>query len=144
MEKNAEQLIAGLNEDLVGELTAIHQYIYYASVVSGLARLTLKDFFQQEAADEMEHASYLAEKIFSLGGEPKMEAKPIPKTDDIKEMLEQTHQAEVETIQRYTERIQQAKEYGDIELVTKLEDMIADETKHKEEMERILRDPSFL
>lgn len=135
-----ESLIRGLNEDLAYELTAIHQYIYNAAVVSGLARLTLKDFFMQEAQDEIGHASYLAEKIASLGGKPEVEAKPIQPQADVKSMLENTAQAESDTIERYTQRVQQAEELGEIELKLRLEDMIADETRHKEEMIRLLQD----
>ncbi|MBA4493001.1 bacterioferritin [Paenactinomyces guangxiensis] len=141
MERNIKELIDGLNEDLAYELTAIHQYIYNAAVVSGLARLTLKDFFMNEAQDEIKHAQYLAEKIASLGGEPVVDAKPITPQRDVKGMLQITLQAEVDTISRYTKRVEQAENVNDIELKTQLEDFIADETKHKEEMERLLADP---
>ncbi|MBA4543496.1 ferritin-like domain-containing protein [Thermoactinomyces daqus] len=136
-----QELINGLNEDLAYELSAINQYIYNAAVVSGLARLTLRDFFAKEAQDEMVHAQYLAEKIATLGGEPMVEPKPFSRHRDVKGMLEATVQAEIDTIQRYTKRIEQAEAVHDIELKTQLEDMIADETKHKEEMQRLLEDP---
>lgn len=141
MEANMQQLINGLNEDLAHELTAIHQYIYNAAVVSGLARLTLKDYFLQEAQDEITHAQYLAEKIASLGGEPVVQANPVSPQRDVKGMLQTTLQAEVDTIARYTKRVEQAENVNEIELKIKLEDFIADETKHKEEMERLLEDP---
>jgi bacterioferritin len=40
----------------------------------------------------------------------------------------------------YTERAKQAEAFGDKGLAVQLEDMIRDETGHKEETERILRD----
>jgi bacterioferritin len=137
---NKQNLIQGLNEDLAHELSAIHQYIYNAAVISGLARLTLKDFFLREAQDEMTHASYLAEKIASLGGNPEVEAKTISRQPDVRGMLENTLQVETDTIKRYTQRIGQAEQEGEIELKIKLEEMVADETRHKEEMERLLQD----
>ncbi|MBD1371063.1 ferritin-like domain-containing protein [Hazenella sp. IB182357] len=140
MDANKKQLLDGLNEDLAQELTAIHQYIYNAAVVTGLARLTLKDFFEAEASDEASHAQYLADKIATLGGEPVVNSYEVKRTRDVKEMLEVTLQAEIDTIKRYTERIQQAEACGEIELKIKLEDLIADETRHKEEMERLLQD----
>ena len=82
-----QELINGLNEDLAYELSAINQYIYNAAVVSGLARLTLRDFFAKEAQDEMGHAQYLAEKIATLGGEPVVEPKPFSRQRDVKGML---------------------------------------------------------
>ncbi|CJG78408.1 Ferritin-like domain [Streptococcus pneumoniae] len=60
---------------------------------------------------------------------------------NVTEMLKEASKAEKETIQRYEERKKQAEELGLTELVVKLEDMIADETNHMEEMERLLKDP---
>jgi bacterioferritin len=79
-----KELIEGLNEDLSYELSAVHQYIYNASVISGMSRLLLRDFFIEEANEEKEHAIYLAEKIVSLGGEPVITAKPFEKNKDVK------------------------------------------------------------
>lgn len=135
-----KELIAGLNEDLSYELAAIHQYIYNASVISGMSRLTLRDFFIKEAKEEMEHAIYLAEKIASLGEEPTATAKPIQRTKDVKGMLSASILAEVDTIHRYTKRIEMAEKANEIELKLRLEDMLAEETKHKEEMERLMAD----
>jgi bacterioferritin len=140
MDANLKALIAGLNEDLARELTAIHQYIYNASVVSGLARLTLKDFFMREAQEEITHAQYLAEKIVSLGGEPIVEAKPVTPTRDVKGMLQTTLDAEVNTIAHYIQRVAQAEKVKEIELKLQLENFIADETKHREEISRLLQD----
>jgi bacterioferritin len=138
-----KELIEGLNEDLSYELSAVHQYIYNASVISGMSRLLLRDFFIEEANEEKEHAIYLAEKIVSLGGEPVITAKPFEKNKDVKGMLKSSIQAEIETIERYKERLEMAEKANEIELKLKLEDMLADEIKHKEEMERLMSDFVF-
>lgn len=143
MASKTKELLDGLNKDLAYELAAIHQYIYNGAVVSGLARLQLKDFFMKEAQEEILHAQYLAEKITHLGGEPVVQAKLISPRRDVKKMLEVSLQAEIDTIERYTKRIAQAEAAGEIELKIQLENMIADETKHKEEIERLLEDPRF-
>lgn len=137
------ELIDGLNEDLAHELAAVHQYIYNAAAVSGLARLQLKDFFMKEAQEEILHAQYLAEKITNLGGEPVVQAKLISPRRDVKKMLEVSLQSEIDTLERYATRIKQAEAIGEIELKIQLENMIADETKHKEEIQRLLEDPRF-
>jgi bacterioferritin len=41
------------------------------------------------------------------------------------------------------ERAKQAEEFGDVGLQVQLEDMVRDETEHKEQLERILRDWSM-
>lgn len=138
-----EKLIEGLNLDLSHEYGAAIQYTYSASVVSGLYRSALKPFFEEEITDELGHALYLSEKIKSLGGNPTTKAAEVPQPTDVKDLLEAVRKAEAETVERYEERKKQAEELGLTELVVQLEDMIADETRHKEEVDRLLMDPRF-
>ncbi|HLS09787.1 ferritin-like domain-containing protein [Lentibacillus sp.] len=140
MDQNLQNLIDGLNEDLSHEYGAAIQYTYSAAVVSGLIRPALKPFFESEINDEMGHALYLSEKIKSLGGIPTTKAADIPQPTEVKDLLEAALEAEKDTIQRYEKRKQQAEELGYTELVVKLEDMIADETAHQEEIQRLLAD----
>ncbi|MFB4475802.1 ferritin-like domain-containing protein, partial [Oceanobacillus caeni] len=86
---------------------------------------------------------YLSEKIKSLGGTPTTSAAEVPQPTDVKDLLEATLKAESDTIKRYETRKQQAENLGLTELVVKLEDLISDETNHKEEIERLLEDPRF-
>lgn len=138
-----EKLIEGLNVDLSHEYGAAIQYTYSASVVSGLYRSALKPFFEEEITDELGHALYLSEKIKSLGGTPTTKAAEVPQPTDVKELLEAVRQAEADTVERYEKRKKQAEALRLTELVVQLEDMIADETRHKEEVERLLMDPRF-
>lgn len=138
-----EALIEGLNLDLSHEYAAAIQYTYSASVVSGLYRSALKPFFEEEITDELGHALYLSEKIKSLGGHPTTKAAEVPRPEDVKGLLEEVLKAESETVERYEKRKKQAEELGYTELVVQLEDMISDETRHKEEVERLLLDARF-
>ncbi len=133
-----EQLIEGLNEDLAGELQAVIMYIQYAASVKGPYRQQLSQFFAGEIADELAHAQFLANKVAALGGLPTVQPKPVPQTDDARQMLQNVFDAESATIDTYKQRAEQAEEYGDIGLVNQLEDQIADETNHKEEAGKIL------
>jgi bacterioferritin len=54
-------------------------------------------------------------------------------------MLQQVMEAEAETIKRYVVRRQAAEAYGDYGLAAELDDIIRDETRHKEETEKLLR-----
>jgi len=76
----------------------------------------------------------------ALGGPPTTEPAPITLATEPKAMLNQVLDAEAETIERYVERRQQAEEAGAYGLVTDLDDIIRDETEHKEETEKLLRD----
>ncbi|WP_106498089.1 ferritin-like domain-containing protein [Lentibacillus sp. Marseille-P4043] len=143
MNEDLKQLIDGLNVDLSHEYGAAIQYTYSASVVSGLYRSALKPFFESEINDEMGHAAYLSEKISALGGTPTTKSAEVEQPTEVKALLEATLKAESATIDRYEQRKQQAADLGYTELVVKLEDLIADETHHKEEVERLLADPRF-
>lgn len=141
MDAKLKELIDGLNEDLAHEYAAVIMYTYNASVVTGLYYQVLKPFFESEITDENGHALYLSEKIRTLGGTPTTTPAPVKQLTDVKDMLEEAKQAEQDTIKRYEERKNLAEELQLTELVVKLEDMIADETHHMEEMDRLLADP---
>lgn len=134
-----QTIIEGLNEDLAHEYQAIIMYNTYAAAVSGVHRNELSAFFQDEVADEVEHARFLAQKITALGGTPVSSAAEVEYTTNAREMVERVAEAEAETIERYAERMKQAVAYGDYGLEAKLSDIIADETDHKEEAEKLLR-----
>ena len=133
-------LIDHLNEDLVGELGAIIQYITYAAKATGPYRPQLAQFFLTEVADEQMHAQFLANKIVALGGEPTTQPRPVPTAATNRKMLQAVLEAEIQAGKDYTQRAEEAEEFGDKGLVVQLEDMVRDETGHSEETERILRD----
>ncbi len=135
-----QTLIDHLNADLAGELQAIAQYITYAAKVTGPYRPQLSQFFAAEIADEQAHAQFLANKIVALGGEPTTVAREVPAAATNREMVEAVMAAERQAIADYTQRAQEADEYGDKGLAVQLEDMVRDESTHYEETERILRD----
>jgi len=135
-----DELIQGLNQDLAAEYQAVIMYRTYASLASGPSRRDLKAFFEGEIPDELAHAAFLADKIVALGGIPTTEVPPVPYTDDNRQMLENALEAEVETIERYTRRIDQADAAGEIAVKVQLEDLIVDESQHRDDIRRILKD----
>ena len=135
-----QTLIENLNKDLANELSAIAQYITYAAKATGPYRPQLAQFFLTEVVDEQGHALFLANKIVALGGEPATVASPVPPANTNREMLAAVLAAEIQAGKDYTQRAEEAEEYGDKGLVVQLEDMIRDEMGHSEESERMLRD----
>lgn len=132
-------LIQSLNADLAGEYQAILMYVTYAAAVTGPHRPMLKQFFSAEVPEELLHAQFLADKIASLGGQPTTVPRPVPQTDDPRQMLVNVLAAEKQAIADYKARAEQAAEYGDKGLATHLETIVEDETAHYEETEKILR-----
>ena len=135
-----ETLIQHLNEDLAGELAAMTQYITYAAKANGPYRPQLSQFFLAEVADEQGHAQFLANKIVALGGEPTTVAREVPPAHNNREMVEGVLKAERQAIADYTKRAEEAEAFGDKGLAVRLEDMVADESGHAEEVARILED----
>jgi bacterioferritin len=134
-----EELIEGLNTDLAHEYQAVLMYTSYAAMASGIHRPILKGFFEEEIPEELTHAQFLADKITALGGTPITQPAPLTLAHDSRAMLQQVMEAEAETIKRYVVRRQAAEAYGDYGLAAELDDIIRDETRHKEETEKLLR-----
>lgn len=137
---DVQGLIDGLNEDLAGEYQAVIMYRTYASLVTGPYRQELRAFFEGEVPDELGHAAFLADKIVALGGTPIVSPAPVPMASDNRQMLENALQGEVETIARYTRRIEQAEQAGEISIKVQLENLIVDESTHRDDIRRMLTD----
>ncbi|HEX6105066.1 MAG TPA: ferritin-like domain-containing protein [Gemmatimonadales bacterium] len=133
-----QELIDGLNQDLRGEFQAVIMYRLYASMVQGPYRQELRAFFANEIPEELAHAQILADKIAAMGGTPAAEAAPVQVVGDAKEMLKIALQAEIETIERYVRRRKQAEDASEYGLAAQFDDIIADETNHRDELRQML------
>jgi bacterioferritin len=133
-------LIDALNEDLAHEYAAVIQYTQYSAKVRGPWRTELRGFFQAEIADEQLHAQYLADRIAAMGGEPTTTPAPVQQADSAEDMLKAVHASELGALTRYKERVTQADALGEIALRVQLENFIADEQNHMQEVQQILAD----
>jgi bacterioferritin len=133
-----QELIDGLNQDLSYEYAAVITYRTYASKVQGQWRVDLRGFFEAEIPDELAHAQLLADKIVALGGEPTTEPAPVKRADTARQMLENTLQDEIDTLARYVQRRKLAEELGHYGLAVDLDDIIRDESNHRDEIRMIL------
>lgn len=137
-QKARERLLKGLNEDLQGEFQAVIMYRVYASMVQGPYRQELRAFFANEIPEELLHAQMLADKIAALGGTPAATPTPVTVVAEAKAMLEVALGAEIAALKRYVERRKQAEAAGEHGLVTELDTVIADESKHRDELRQML------
>ena len=136
---NKQALIEGLNEDLNLELEAVLRYLYHSASATGLLGHELRELLKEDLIGELKHAVFLADKIAALGGEIVIRPTMPKKCKNAKDMLEENIAAERNVIANYTKRITQAEEFGDKGLVIRLEDHLAEETDHAEELERLGR-----
>ena len=134
-----QKLIDGLNEDLNRELEAVLRYLYHSATATSLLGHELRELLKGDITGELNHAIFLADKITALGGEVKINLSMPKKVRSAKEMLEENAAAERQVVASYAQRIKQAEEFGDKGLVIRLEDILAEETDHAEELERLSR-----
>jgi bacterioferritin len=138
MPVSQEEFLKGLNEDLAYEYAAVITYRTYASSVQGRARLELRQFFEGEIPDELGHAQILADRIVALGGTPTVEPAEVKTASTAREMLQNALQDEIDTIERYVTRRKQAEELGHHGIVVDLDDLIRDESNHRDEIRMVL------
>ena len=136
---SAQRFLERLNIDLAHEYAAVILYRTYASQVQGQWRMELRQFFEAEIPDELGHAQILADKIVALGGTPTTVPAPVKPAKDAKEMLRNALEDEIETIDRYVTRRRQAEALGHYGLAVEFDDLIRDETSHRDEIQMILR-----
>ena len=112
-----------------------------SSIANFLRLLELTDTVKslvQENRLTLGHAKILANKISALGGTPAAEPAPVPVVAEAKEMLQAALKGEEETLKRYLERRRQAEEAGEFGLAVQFDDIIADETHHRDELRQML------
>ena len=134
-----EDLINGLNEDLNLELETLLRSVYHAAAGRGMLGHELRELLKKELPGELEHASFLADKIVALGGEVRIRPAMPAEFGPARDLLQQNIAAEKKIIGNYARRIDQAAEFGDKGLAIRLENMLAAETDHLEQLERLGR-----
>jgi bacterioferritin len=134
-----EELINGLNEDLNLELETLLRGVYHAAAGRGMLGHELRELLKKELPSELDHAMFIADKIVALGGEVRIRPAVPAELTAARDLLQENIAGERKIISNYAKRIDQAAEFGDKGLVIRLEDMLASETDHLEQLERLGR-----
>ncbi|MCB0036089.1 MAG: ferritin-like domain-containing protein [Anaerolineales bacterium] len=135
---NQAQLIQGLNEDLSGELGTIIRYTVQSSKAFGPHGAEVRELLRSEIQDELKHATFLADVIVDLGGEPTTEPQSFDNNDSLRDMLRLDIEMEQSDVTNYTERAALAEKLGKAELKVRLEEMAADEARHARQLRRLV------
>jgi bacterioferritin len=130
-------LIALLNEDLALEYAAAIQYTQHAASLDGLYFAFTQEL-RDHADEELKHARALNEHITYLGGIPSAKVGDVFTFSDNVDMLKQDLESEKTAIQRYEERIGQAREAKDFCTESVLLGILKDEVSHATDLEAIL------
>ena len=142
---DVKAVVAVLNRLLELELAGVVRFNHYALMVFGHARIPIVDWMRTEATEAMGHAQKIGEWITALGEHPSLKIGPLLEThrhaiDDIlKEVLE--HEAEgLEVYRELLERVAGK----DVALEEFARGMIALETTHLHDVEKMLRRPGAI
>jgi bacterioferritin len=133
-----QDLIDGLNNQLNREVTTFLRYMLQAASIKGAQWQSVREMYQEEVADEVGHAQYLAGQIVMLGEAPVLSPDLSPPPADIVEMLKRDAEEEKKDVANYTKLAALAEEEELPALKMKMEEQAADEDAHGQEMLRLL------
>jgi bacterioferritin len=137
-----QELVTLLNGALATELVCVLRYKRHHYTVHGLASPQIAQEFAVRAGEEMVHADRLAKRIVQLGGQPDFDPETLTHRShadydarlDLKAMIEANLAAELVAIESYGQMVRLV---GDRDPSTRrlLEDLLADEQRHANELE---------
>ena len=140
-------IIKLLNDSLATELVCVLRYKRHHFTAEGLASAKIAEEFLVHANEEAAHADRLAQRIVQLGGEPDFSPDSLTKrshaayddSSDLKAMIKANLIAERVAIEAYSQLVGLI---GDKDVTTRrlLEDILADEQQHADELSDWLAD----
>jgi len=134
-----KEVLTRLDKILEAELSGVVRYLHYSFMIFGPNRIPITKWFRDHATEGMAHAIAIGEKITALGGHASLKVKPVPETNkhNVLEMCSESLEYEKETLQLYYDLLGVVE--GDVPLEEMVRGLIADETSHVEEVEKMIR-----
>jgi len=135
-------VLAVLDRILEAELAGVVRYTHYSFMVFGYSRIPIVSWLRSQADESMMHAQEAGELITLLGGHPSLGIGKLLETHkhDIGAILEESLQHEHEAT-RYYEELLALVDGRDVMLEEYARRMIAEETMHAGEVDKMLRAP---
>lgn len=145
----AKEVIDMLNRAYCDEWLAYYQYFIEAKVVKGIMKDAAIAELNQHAADELRHATMVADRIIQLGGTPVIDPKEwfahancgyeAPTDPDVMKILEQSIRGEQCAIGVYSDIIDltQGKDIVTYDIASQI---LTDEVEHEEDLQALFDD----
>jgi len=135
-------VLAVLDRILEAELAGVVRYTHYSFMVFGYSRIPIVSWLRSQADESMLHAQQAGEMITLLGGHPSLGIGKLLETHkhDIGAILEESLEHEHEAT-RYYEDLLALVDGRDVMLEEYARRMIAEETMHAGEVDKMLRAP---
>ncbi len=137
-ETSSSALIDDLNGDLALELRSISQYILHFAMITGAEYTSIIDELKVHLGQELNHATVLAEQVAFLGGVPTTATAPVPGFVDSKQALQEDLELEVDQLDRYRARVQQATELGLPDVAEALRPLLTETQEHVRDLQTVL------
>ena len=158
MAKRGISILKGIEAETVNKLLykaycdewlAYYQYFIEAKVVKGIMKDAAITELDQHAADELRHATMVADRILQLGGTPALHPRDwlehstcgyeAPENPDVLSVLEQAIKGEQCAISVYSEIVEITRD-KDIVTYDIVSQILADEVEHEEDLQALYDD----
>lgn len=135
-------VIAVLNQVLEAELAGVVRYTHYSLMVFGYGRIPIVKWLRSQAEESLLHAQEAGELITFLNGHPSLGIGRLLESEkhDIGNILEESLAHEQEALALYKQLLTLV-EGRDVMLEEYARQMIAEETRHAGEVQKMLRYP---
>ncbi|QOY53851.1 ferritin [Candidatus Sulfurimonas marisnigri] len=140
------EVIRLLNKAYADEWLAYYQYFIEAKVIKGIMKDAAIAELNQHAADELRHATMVADRILQLGGTPILNPKDWfthtncgyeePKNFDVVAILQDSIKGEQCAISTYSSIADIVKD-KDIITYNLVSEILADEVEHEEDLQAL-------
>lgn len=139
---NHTELIARMNDILSWELAGIIQNLNHSMMVTGVHRMEYAEFFSANSKENRDHAELLGNRIAALGGVPTVEPAQIRQAVSLEDMLEAALALEIAAMEAWQGALA-AADKAPMGLRIWLEDMIAEEQEHIDDLRMVTGKVSF-
>jgi len=139
--KNQDKIIHVLNEIMRYELSGVVRYTHYALMVTGRDRLSLTQFFKEQATESLLHAQQAGELVTGLDGHPSLDISIVEESNkhNSVDLLLESATHEKKAVSLYKKLVNEVngesiylEEYG--------REMIKAEEIHNIEIQKMLKD----
>ncbi len=132
------RLVDDLNGDLRLEFRSIVQYVQHVATISGAAYTSIVEELKVHLTQELRHAMVLAEQIGFLGGMPTTDVPTSEPPVDAHSALRSDLDLEIEQLQRYRDRVQQAADVGLPDVSEALRPLLTETQEHVRDLQAVL------
>lgn len=137
-----QAVISTLNKILEAELAGVVRYTHYSLMVYGYGRIPIVSWLRGQADESLLHAQQAGELITSLGGHPSLGIGKLLESEkhDIGAILRESLKHEQEALDLYAALLDIVNN-RDVMLEEYARRMVAEETMHMSEVDKMLRQP---